>query len=568
MKTLSLKKIKINDKTDNIISRTNSNISNNFQTSFSTENQKLYLLPPLKRNIYEMSLNHQSSVLSKYIENYVSNYIKETEEFGDVSPLSNSKITSKKNSKSISKESKLVKEDIKEIKINDNNKLNNSKEKNNIICLSERNEIPNVKQRNINILKKKLLYLTEIQKKEKSISPQISFLKNINKSKSNKKVLQKQIDQNFNIKILSGNNSNIPKSIDINQELSLFDYKKLEKYFRRKKSYQPNILKNWKEKVGIDVKKLKRNYISELENDVEYQSKELSDQMKLLEGNVKSFNKNIINDINFENAFNSLSLKSKININKALEETIGIMYLFPQLILGDFYGVIKKFKTIKIPDNSNFKEKYVFDEFDNLVFNCNLLTEVSDFFHNCFDVYLILINEVDKMNLNFPNFTNIISSFEKARYNMIYVINSATNAIKYYNKDIKFVNKYNNIIGKKKKVINHQLLTNKITSQFIFKKNPERQKKIMINSCLSENKEEDSENHQINYLDFFKKKRKTPKFKSIINTKLVKSLLKNCNDKAKNKIGTELINNQIDGYFSEEEEILPRAKRKVIKINL
>ena len=568
MKTLSLKKIKINDKTDNIISRTNTNTSKNFPTSFSTENQKVYLLPPLKRNVYEMSLNHQSSVLSKYIENFVSNYIKDTEEFKSISPLPKSKTTTKINSKSISKESKLVKEDIKEIKINVDNKLNKSKEKNKIICLSERNEIPNVKQRNINVMKKKLLYLTEIKKKEKSISPQLSFYKNINKSKSNKIMLTKKSDPNFNIKFLSGNNSNMPKSIDINQELSLVDYKKLEKYFRRKKSYQPNILTNWKEKVGIDVKKLKRNYISEVENDVEYQSKELSDQMKLLEGNVKSFNKNIINNINFEDAFNSLSLKAKINFNKALEETIGIMYLFPQLILGDFYGVIKKFKTIKIPENSKFKEKYVFDEFDNLVFNCNLLTEVSDFFHSCFDVYLILINEVDKMNLNFPNFTNIISSFEKARYNMIYVINSATNAIKYYNKDTKFVNKFNNIIDKKKKVINHQLLINKITSQFIFKKNQERQKKIMINSCLSYNKEDDNEKHQINYLDFFKKQKKTPKFKSLINTKLVKSLLKNCNDEAKNKIGTELINNQIDGYFSDEDELLPKAKRKVIKINL
>ena len=157
MKTLFLKKIKINDKTDSIISRTNSNVSKNFPTSFSTENQKVYILPPLKRNLYEMSLNHQSSVLSKYIENLVSNFIKNTKEFKDSYPLSNSKITSNKNSKSNSKESKLIKEDIKDIKIKDDNKLNNSKEKNNIICLSDRNEIPNVKQRNINILKKKLL---------------------------------------------------------------------------------------------------------------------------------------------------------------------------------------------------------------------------------------------------------------------------------------------------------------------------------------------------------------------------------------------------------------------------
>ena len=64
-----------------------------------------------------------------------------------------------------------------------------------------------------------------------------------------------------------------------------------------------------------------------------------------------------------------------------------------------------------------------------------------------------------------------------------------------------------------------------------------------------------------------RKKKKKPKFKSIINTKLVKKLLRNCNDEAKNIINTEIINNQIEQNFSEDEEILPNRNRRVIKIN-
>jgi len=171
------------------------------------------------------------------------------------------------------------------------------------------------------------------------------------------------------------------------------------------------------------------------------------------------------------------------------------------------------------------------------------------------------------MNLNFENFNNIISSFEKARYNMIYVINAATNAIKYYDKDMNFINKFNNKMGIKKKIIQRNMLSNKIMNQFMFKKNPERQKKLMIDSCLSEVKREDKEKQEINFSSYFNKKRKNHKFKSLVNTKLVKNLLKNCSDEAKNIINTEIINDQMSGDFSDEEEILV-GKRKVIKIDV
>ena len=561
----SLKKIKFNEKKDSNISRTN-NFPKNFQTTFNTENQKFYLLPPLKKTLYKNSLNQQSSVLSNYIENFVSNFINATKSFKNFNSKSNSKMVSKRESFNISSEKKLfIKKDQNELK--DNESITNNdihEEKNKLLCLSDRNDLLNTNTRNQNNFSRKLLYITEIKKKKKDLSPQTSFSESkISSSKNNIKI----ITPTPKLIIPKGNEKYIPKSIDIKQELSLYDLKKLEKYFRRKKTYQPNILTDWKLKAGIDIKNSKKHYISEVENDVEYQSKVLKDQVKLLEGNIKNFNKNIITDNDFQDAFRCLSLKSKINFNKALEETIGIIFLLPQLILTDFYEVIKKFKSIKIPDNDKFREKYVFDESDNLIYNCNLLTEVSDFFNSCFEVYLILIYEVEEMNINFKNFTNILSAFEKARYNMIYVINSAINAIQFYKKDMNFVNKISAKMGVKKKAIQNKLITNKIMNQFSFKKNPERQKKLMIDSCLSDNNREDDNKQDIIFNRASNKNGKTPKFKSLVNSKLIKNLLKQCNGKTKNIINTEIINNQMNEDFFDDDEIVTNAKRKVIKIN-
>jgi hypothetical protein len=262
MKTL--KKVKV--KKDNNISRAN-NLSQNFKKSFSLETEKkMYFLPPLKKNLYKNSLNQQSSVLSKYIENFVSNFINATKSLKKINSKSNLKITSKRNS-NISKEKKLIlKNEIKEIKNNDSISNDIQEDTNKILCLSDRNEISNNFTRNPNNFGRKLLYITEIKNRKKELSPQSSFSES---KESNSKITQNKMSQNINLIIPKGNENNIPKPIDIKQELSLLDLKKLEKYFRRKKSYQPNILTDWKEKAGIDIKNSRRNYISEFENDVE-----------------------------------------------------------------------------------------------------------------------------------------------------------------------------------------------------------------------------------------------------------------------------------------------------------
>ena len=101
-------------------------------------------------------------------------------------------------------------------------------------------------------------------------------------------------------------------------------------------------------------------------NDVNYQCKNFRDQEKLLEDNILHYKMNITTKSNYVEAFKSLSLINKINYNKALEETIGILLLLPLLILVDFYKLIEKFKNISVPKKEKFEEKYIFDELQNL----------------------------------------------------------------------------------------------------------------------------------------------------------------------------------------------------------
>ena len=52
----------------------------------------------------------------------------------------------------------------------------------------------------------------------------------------------------------------------------------------------------------------------------------------------------------------------------------------------------------------------------------------------------------------------------------------------------------------------------------------------------------------------------------MVNTKLVQSLLKNCNDEAKNMIKSEMVNEQMGGNYLDDDDEIFVNKRKVIKI--
>ena len=539
----SLKKTKILDK---VLSKMES--STKSSQANSTQDNKLFILPALEKSIYLKETSKPTSVLTRYLEDHTHNLLKETEEVLNNPIKIRQKIKIKKINTGVNDEKK---EDILEANDNKDEKLQT--EENNIRCLTEGN-INDIN--NLNKINRKL-YLTEIQKVKNKSTP-----KNAN-SKNDIAMKKELSDSLFCYKKIK---SNFPDFIKVNQEFPLEKIKKLDQRFRRLKTYQPKIYSDWKSRTGLSVSVGSLCSTSPMINEVDYQSSSFRDQVKLLEGNIQYYKMNITSKVNYVESFCSLSLISKMEYNKALEETIGILLLLPQLILVDFYKFIQRFGNINIPKKEKFEDQYVFDEVENLFYNNNLLSEVLEFFQNCFEVYLLLINEVDEMNLKPQNFNNVMSSFEKARYNICYVSNSSENALENYNKDIISINKFNKNLGIKINSVEPNVY-DKMMNQFIFKKNKERQRKIRIDELLNYRKNEEENELIFTGKTHKNKKIKKIKFHSIIDSGLVTKLLKNCRVEAKNRISTERINNKIDGEFGEEGEILKNSKRKVIKLN-
>jgi hypothetical protein len=253
-----------------------------------------------------------------------------------------------------------------------------------------------------------------------------------------------------------------------------------------------------------------------------------------------------------------MPLVSKINYNKMLEESIGILYILPRMLLAEFYNLINNYSKVNIPKEDLFKEKYVFDEVQNLSYNNSLLIKVYEFFKACYEVYGTLIKEVNDMSMNLNNFSNVINCLEKARFNLSYLATSSKNALKNYNSDLKYIQKMSN----DNKVFESIDVTEKMRNQFAFKKNDEKQRKLRIEAALENKYDNDN---------YFEEKRKRDnsedkKFESFIDSKLIDKLMKHFTKKVRNEITTHKINKEIDGRYVDDDYIM--EKHKVVKINI
>lgn len=272
----------------------------------------------------------------------------------------------------------------------------------------------------------------------------------------------------------------------------------------RLRTYQPFIDENWKFKAGLTISvSNSSSYIPILMGTIEYQAKAIEDQTKLLFDNIVYFKQTTMHSNNFAEAFKYMPMKSKIKLNKALEETCGILLLLPQLILLEFYHFIEKFESVHKIDKEKLKDKYIVNEDECFDFNAQLLTEMMDFFKSCLEVYGTLVKEVDNMMLKPKKFENVLTILEKARYNISSVIMRANNAMNNYKSDMNLIEKMLKV-QKREYLLNKEPenLTDKMRNQFIFKKNDERQRIIRINNALRTKKEDldgDNDENKDNY---------------------------------------------------------------------
>jgi len=354
------------------------------------------------------------------------------------------------------------------------------------------------------------------------------------------------------------NNSNLETNQNRINTIS-YEYKKpkIKNNYSRLRTYQPIISENWKYRNGLRLS-LGTDKInsSPIQNDIEYQYKIINDEYKLLEDNYNFYTTRVIRKANYYEAFSSSSLMSKINYNKALEETIGILYILPQLLLLEFYKLIKNYSGVKVPNKKLLKEKIINDEDKNLSYNNTLLISIYDFFKSCYEVYQTLIKEVNDMTLKYNAFTNVINCFQKARFNLSFISTSSENALINYNTDLKFIQK----VTKERSTTLSVDLTEKMRNQFDFKKNAEKQRKIRIENALENRYSNDNDEKRRRY------KSNKKDFISFMDSKLINSLMKHFTGKVRNEISTERINKEIDGKY--DDDVYFKQKHQVVKIDI
>ena len=190
----------------------------------------------------------------------------------------------------------------------------------------------------------------------------------------------------------------------------------------------------------------------------------------------------------------------------------------------DFSHYLEKFSSINPPSNENLKKCEIKDEELNFFFNLKLFKDVTIYLKGCFEVYSLLIKQLQDMLLPYKKFIKIMQYLARCRMNISNLILTAKNVALNFNEDLKNVNKYlgkiiklNNIENRKeiennfninnnnnnnnvkpnKKIVSsipkmqsknfkiNSDLTEKIRKQFKFVANEENQKIIRLKNILN-----------------------------------------------------------------------------------
>lgn len=219
--------------------------------------------------------------------------------------------------------------------------------------------------------------------------------------------------------------------------------------------------------------------------------------------------------------FQNLDAKRQIKYNKCLEETCGLLMEISKTILMDFSQYLEKFASIDPPAQERLQKQEVKNEEINFFYNIKLFFDCNQFLKGCFEVYLILVKQLDDMVIPPNTYLKLLQFLARARLNTSNLIFTAKNAFQNITADQKNVTKYLDAIAainekekqdnitvevnqpisimKKKTALpkinsnnncnkyknQHVDLTEKIRRQFMFKLNDENQRNLRLNNVLN-----------------------------------------------------------------------------------
>lgn len=287
------------------------------------------------------------------------------------------------------------------------------------------------------------------------------------------------------------------KTLDKKKLCNISKKLKIKNNMFRVKEFKVKYIDNWHLKHGFPELKLIPNVASNME----FQSSLISDELNVLLENIQHFKMTFLHNKELFDIFQSLENKKQININKILEESCGLMMEISNDILLDFAQYLEKFASIQPPRPEKLKIKAVKNEEQTFISNVNLFTEISSFLKGSFEVYSLLIKQVEDMKLPVNQFMKVVQFLARCRLNVSNLIYTTKNYQNNYQNDIKLFSKYqeNKVseekndksyhitskVNLKSHIIKNLDLIEKIKQQFDFKANEVTSRIRRLNNVLT-----------------------------------------------------------------------------------
>ena len=253
----------------------------------------------------------------------------------------------------------------------------------------------------------------------------------------------------------------------------------------------------WKVKEGIYSSEGK--FCRTLLQDIEFQSKLIKDEMRILLDNIQYMKTNLLNTNDIVLAIKNKDLRFQINMNKSIEETCAFLDLLCRYILCDYYNYSDRFIAIEGADFNDMKTITVTNEVDCFVINIRLLCKISKFLKCCFEVYLMLIKQVDDVLLPKQKFIVVRRILERCRFNVNDIIQSGKGALKDFFFDKELIHKIEPVL-QKDVITKHDIksctqrkrkdLMEHLKSELDFAKSEFTQKRMRIVAALNGRKDD------------------------------------------------------------------------------
>ena len=284
--------------------------------------------------------------------------------------------------------------------------------------------------------------------------------------------------------------------------------------------------------------------------DIDFQYNFVKDELSILMDNIQYMKSGILSSNNIVPAFGNKDVRFQVNLNKVIEETCALLSLIPSYILNEYNDYTDRFIAVDPPIPQDFFTREVYEESETFVENVRLFVKIANFTKCVFEVYLILVKQVDEeMKISTKKFLVLKEILERCRYNTNEILNSLKSALKDLAFDRNLIKKYHDLLKKdnisfldvEKLYLRQeqQEMGEHIKNQLHFEKNEIKQKLQRIKKALAEEKEEKMPSIP---LPKKMKKKYTTKMKEAyppmgcINSELMTKLLKYCHKDVREKI--------------------------------